>query len=232
MAQTPTRLPSGLSTQAVGRNLGMYPNPDPTKTVTKFDDFTPYTVDNYTVTAVGTGTVAAAVGLGGRVLLTTSAGATDAETIALIAPPFNFTSLQQVWGYFRLQASDVTNPALVVGLVAALPGTLVITDGIYFRKNAAAVGLWDLVLAKASVYTTLASVATGVVATDVELGFYYNGKNSVDVFVNEIKVASQSVITNLPTGVALTPAAGILNSTTVANSLNLDFSLVAQDRGA
>jgi hypothetical protein len=226
----PIRYPAGVSTQAPNRNLANYPNPDPTKVYTVFDDFGAYVAARYTVTAVGTGTVANAAGVGGRALFTTTAGATDAETILDNPLDLNFTTAQQVWGYYKLQAADVTVPAMVVGTFASLAGTLVITDGMYFRKNAAAVGVWDFVLTKASTSTTLASVAVGTAATDIELGFYYNGKDAVDVFVNEIKVASQTVLTNLPAAVALGSGAGILNGSAVAKTMNVDFLLTAQDR--
>lgn len=227
---TPTRYPTGVSTQAVGRILGNYPNPDPTKEYTHFTDFSTYTAADWTVTAVGTSTTASVAGQGGRITLTTGAVLNDAETILATPLDFNFTAAQQVWFYTKLQAADVTLPAIVAGLFASLAGTLVITDGIYFRKNAAAVGVWDLVLTLASTSTTLASITVGTAATDVELGFYYNGKDAVDVFVNEVKVASQTILTNLPVATALGYGVGIANGTAAAKTLTVDFMLAAQDR--
>ena len=228
---TPQRYPSGVSTQAVGRNLGTYPMPDPTKVYTHFEDFPRYAAADWTVTAVGTSTTATANGVGGRVILTTGSVSADAETIINASTDFNFSTSQQVWGYYKLQAADVTTPAIVVGLFASLPGTLVITDGIYFRKNAAAAGVWDFVLTKASTSTTLASVAVGANATDIELGFNYNGKDAVDIFVNEVKVASQTTLTNLPAAVALAHGVGIANGGAAAKTATVDFMLSAQERG-
>ena len=231
---TPTRYPSGISTQAVGRNLANYPMPDPTKAFTHFDDFIRYAAAEWTVgTGVNAGTAAATAAKGGAILLTTAAVSTaDYESLAANPATFNFASTDQVWFYTRLQASEVTASIILAGLTAgALGATLAPTDGIYFKKNAAAATI-DLVLTKASTSTTLASVATLTAATNIKLGFYYNGKDAVDVFVNEVKVASQSTLTNLPTATALTTGFGIVNGAAAAKTLQVDFTLGAQDRGA
>lgn len=230
----PTRFPAGLSTQPVNYNLGNYPNPDPTKVYTHFNDFPQYTAANWTVeTGANAGTAAAAAGQGGVVTLTTAAvGAADYENIRWVNQDFNFSSAQEVWFSTRLKVSEVTASIVLAGLVAAAPGaTETPTGGIYFKKSAGAATV-DLVLTKASSSTTLSAVTTLTANTYVTLGFYYNGKDTVTVFVNGAPVGSQTTLTNLPTATALSHGVGVVSGEAVAKTLTVDWLLSSQARDA
>ena len=101
----------------------------------------------------------------------------------------------------------------------------------YFNKVAGASTI-DFIVRKSSTSTTQSAVATLVDGTFIRLGYYYNGKDSVDVFVNDNKVYSQTVLTNLPTSTAMAIALGLKAAATAPTTSDLivDFVMAASDR--
>lgn len=233
---TPQRYPSGVSTQAVGKTLGMLPIPDPTKAYTRFDDFPTYTAADWTVAVTSTGANAAAAGQGGLITQTTAIGATDYTTIASNPADFNFVATQQVWFETRLKIDDVTVPTMLAGLVAGTIAAFTATpptSGIWFYKAPAATAITLITRVASGTAISLAvPVDTGllVAGTNIRLGFYYNGKDSIDVFVNGNKVASQTTLTQLPVATALSPAVGVGSGAGGVAIQTVDYILAAQDR--
>lgn len=229
---SPTRYPAGVSTQQSGFVLGNYPNPDPSKVYTHFDDFPQYRAADWTVTTgANVGVVASAQGQGGLITLTTTA-VTAADFVNIVSAPldFNFIAGQEVWYSARLKLSEVTLAIALAGLVGSAPGaTESPTSGIYFRKLAGSANV-DLVITLASVSVTLPAVTTLLTNTNVKLGYYYNGKDAVTVYVNDVAVATQSNLTTLPVATALTPALGIVSGETVAKVMTVDWVLASQVR--
>lgn len=230
---SPTRFPAGVSTQAVGQPLGQYPLPDPTEVYTHFDDFNAYRAAEWTVTnTTSHATIGILQGRGGLLSLAGSGTSVTADIAAVIATPFdfNFLSTQPVWFFTSIQATTAINDQIQVGITGA-NSTLAPTDGIYFNKAAGSTSI-DFVVAKSSALTTQAAVATLANATSIQLAFYYNAKDAVDVFVNGTKVYSQTVLTNLPSSVALATAFGLKAAATSPTTSNLviDYALAAQGR--
>lgn len=234
----PTRYPNGVTTSAVNTNLGMFPLPDPTEACVAFYDFNQYVAGDWTVTnttshaTIGLVAASATVPAGGVIGLAGGASSVSTDVAAIQATPANvyFSSTGQVWFYAHLKLDVAANNKVILGLASSL-ATVAPTDGIYFSKAAGAATV-DLVISKSSASTTLSSVATLANATDVELGFYYNGKDSVEVFVNEVRVARQTTLTNLPTAVALAPGLAMQLAATAPTTAYAysDFILAAQTR--
>lgn len=230
---TPTRFPAGVSTQKVNQTLGMFPQPDPTDPIVDFHEFNQYVAGDWTVTnTTSHGTAALVAGAGGLLSLAGGGSSVTSDIVAIISNPldFNFTSGQQVWFYTGFKVTTAANDQIQLGLTAA-NSALTPTAGIYFNKAAAASTI-DFVVRKSSTSTTQSAVATLVDGTFIRLGFYYNGKDAVDVFVNDAKVYSQTVLTNLPTSTALGTALGLKASATAPTTSDLivDFAMVASDR--
>ena len=230
---TPTRYPNGLSTQKVNQTLGMYGQPDPTDPITDFNDFQQYVAADWTVTNTTThATIGLTAGAGGLISLAGGSSSVTNDIAAIISNPldFNFTSSQQVWFYAGFKVTTAANDQIQLGITAA-NSALTPSDGIYFNKAAGASTI-DFVVRKSSTSTTQSAVATLVNATFVRLGFYYNGKDAVDVFVNDNKVYSQTVLTNLPTSTAMAVALGLKAAATAPTTSDLivDFVMAAQDR--
>lgn len=235
---SPVRYPSGVSTQAVGKSLGMFPMPDPTKTYTHFEDFPTYTAADWTVAVTSTGANAAAAGQGGVITQTTAIGATDYTTIASNPTAFNFVATQQVWFETRLTIDNVTIPTMLAGLVAGTIAAFTATpptSGIWFYKAPAATAVTLITRVGSGTAISLSvpiDAALLVAGTNIRLGFYYNGKDAIDVFVNGNKVASQTTLTQLPVATALTPAVGVGSGAGGVAVQTVDYILAAQDRTA
>jgi hypothetical protein len=230
---TPTRFPSGVSTQKVNQTLGMFGQPDPTTPIVDFHDFNQYVAGDWTVTNTAShATVALTAGAGGLLSLAGGASSVTNDIAAIISNPFdfNFASTQQVWFYTGFKVTTAANDQIQLGLMAA-NSALTPTAGMYFNKAAGAATI-DFVVRKSSTSTTQSAIATLVAGTFVRLGLYYNGKDSVDVFVNDAKVYSQTVLTNLPTSTALGVGLGFKSAATAPTTSDLivDFALAAQDR--
>lgn len=206
----PTRFPNGISTQAVGTQLGMYPLPDPTEVAEDFEDFFQYVAGDWTVTNTTThqtiGLVAGANGLvstvGGGTSVTNDIGAIQANPLNFNIPVNSVSSslppTNQAWFYCAFKATNAANDLLLIGNASSI-ATLAPTDGIYFTKAAGASTIQFVVrkssasLAATAYSTGTTTVATLTSGTFIELGWYYDGKGNIDVFVNEAKVCSVDV---------------------------------------
>lgn len=230
---TPTRFPPGVSTQKVNQTLGMFGQPDPTSPIVDFHEFNQYVAGDWTVTnTTSHATVALTAGAGGLLSLAGGASSVTSDIAAIISNPldFDFASTQQVWFYTGFKVTTAANDQIQLGLMAA-NSALTPTAGMYFNKAAGAATV-DFVVRKSSTSTTQSAVATLVGGTFIRLGLYYNGKDAVDVFVNDVKVYSQTVLTNLPTATALGVGLGLKAAATAPTTSDLivDFALAAQDR--
>lgn len=229
----PTRFPNGVSTQKVTQTLANFPLPDPSEVCEDFEEFNQYVAGDWTVTnTTSHATIGLVAGAGGVLGLAGGASTVSTDVAVVQATPLNvnFSSTQQVWGYFGLKSLSALNEQLLFGVTSS-NAALAPTDGIYFAKAAASAQV-DLVVRKSSTSTTQAAVATLVADTYTRFGFYYNGKDAVDVFVNDVKVASVTTLTNLPTATALGLTVGAKASATAptAGLLSVDFAMSAQDR--
>lgn len=230
---SPTRFPAGVSTQPVGFPLGQYPLPNPMSVYTHFEDFGSYTAGEWTVTnTTSHATIAAVAGVGGLLSIAGGASSVTNDIGAILSNPldFNFTTGQPVWFNTSIKATTAANDQLQVGLTAS-NAALTPADGIYFNKAAGSAAI-DFVVRKSSTSTTKAAVATLVNATFIKLAFFYNGKDAVDVFVNDTKVFSQTVLTNLPSAVALAMGFGLKAAATAPTTSDfiIDYALAAQGR--
>lgn len=229
----PTRFPNGVTNSSVTANLGNLPSPTTIGSFVDFHDFDQFVAGDWTETnTTSHGTIALVAGAGGIVSLAGGASSVSTDVIAIIKNPldFNFTSSQRVWFETRLDVDVAANNLIIAGITSA-NATAAVTDGMYFSKAAGAATV-DFTIAKSSAATTITSVATLANATYVRLGFYYDGSANVYVFVNDVMVARQTTLTNLPSGVALAPGLAMKLAATAPTTayLNSDFILAAADR--
>jgi hypothetical protein len=102
-----------------------------------------------------------------------------------------------------------------------------VTDGVYFRSVDGAATM-SLVVEKNSTETT---TTAGTLANDtwVTAGFYYDGASKIDIYWNDVRVAS-SAVTNLPDDEELAVSFGIQNGEGSAGVLSLDYLLISKQR--
>lgn len=234
---SPTRFPGGVTNATRTGNLKMFGAMDPTKYHTWFDDFDNFETDQWITTRVGvTPTEAISNADGGRLLLTMAATDDSSDSLqwsgddaAATVETWKFASGKKLWFKSRLQVSDVTQSDFVMGLQITDTTPLAVSDGVFFRKDDGD-ALLDCVVTKGSVITTTA-LANGLIAnaTDVDLGFYYNGKDAVEFYVNDILRASLAT-TNLPNTEELTISFHMQNGEAVSKTMSIDYIFVAKER--
>jgi len=252
----PTRFPGGLTNVASGFNLGSFPQLDPTKVCQDFEDFNNYAAGDWTVTnTTSHATIGLIAGAGGLAQVIGGGSSVTNDIGAIIANPLNFnlpanadgaTLLppNQAWFMGSMRATVALNDQLQMGVTSA-NATLAPTDGIYFNKAAGSAAVTFVVrkggasIAATAYSTGTTTVATLANATAVRLGWYYNGKGTIFVFVNNAMVCSVDVgaSTNLvaatfPQATAMGAGFGIKAAATAPTTGNIivDYMLTSQTR--
>lgn len=253
---SPTRFPAGVSTQAIGSTLGQFPLPDPTDISVDFEDFNQYVAADWTVTNTTTHqTIGLVAGNGGIISTVGGASSVTNDIGAVQTNPLNFNiatnttvatapPTQVAWFYTAFKATTAANDQLQVGVASSI-ATLAPTDGIYFNKAAGSASITFVVrkgsasLAASAYSTGSTTVATLANATYIKLGWYYDGKGNIDVFVNDAKVCSVDVGVSTGTMVATFPNAtnmgmgfGCKAASTAPTTADMvvDYMLSAQTR--
>lgn len=253
---SPTRFPAGVSTQAIGSTLGQFPLPDPTDISVDFEDFFQYVANDWTVTnTTSYQTIGLVTGNGGIISTTGGASSVTGNIGAIQANPLNFNiatntivaaapPTQQAWFYTAFKATTAINDQLLTGVASSI-AALTPTDGIYFNKAAASTAITFVVrkgsasLAATAYSTGSTTVATLVNNTFIKLGWYYDGRGNIDVFVNDAKVCSVDVGISTGNMVATFPNAtnmgigfGCKAAATAPTTADMivDFMLSAQTR--
>jgi len=201
-----------------------------------FNDFTntgDYAAADWTITTTeagaGDATEAISTGAAGGVLVVTNdAGAADADYLQNKIECFRFTSGKAAEFEIRFKISDVTNTAFVAGLQITDTTPLAVTDGVFIRKGEDDT-YPDLVVCKNSTETVVAAPDPLVNDTWVKLGFYYDGTDTMQFFVNDQRVAACAV-TNLPDDEDLAISFGLLNSSAAAHVLSVDYIRAISER--
>lgn len=236
---TPTRYPSGVSTNAKDEPLGMFGLPDPTKWHIWFDDFDNFEADQWLITTAEAGAGSATEVISnadGGVLLITNDNADDdndffqwsGDDAAGVVETFKFVAGKRLFFKTRFQVSDAIQSDFVFGLQITDTSPLAVSDGVYFRKDDGDANL-DFVVLKDSAGTTTTAFATIASATFTELAFHYDGKSGIEIFKDGAKVAT-SALTGLPDDEELTVSFGIQNGEAVAKTMSVDYIFVAKER--
>lgn len=208
---------------------------NPRKYVTYIEDFHYYLAGDWTITkteaGVGSATHALDDGHGGRFLITCDAADDDNVFFQKVKENFRFTAGKKAWFEAKLKTSDATQSDIVVGLQITDTTPLAVTDGVYFLKSDGAATV-NFVTLMNSAGTTQASVATMADNTDITLGFYYDGAGSIEVYADDVKVATVAVTigTTLVNDEDLTISFGIQNGEAVAKTLNVDYIIAIMER--
>jgi len=213
--------------------------PDPVKYHIWFDDFDKYTATDWliTTTEAGASSATEALGIaeGGTLVITNDAADNDLDFLqwrggdAATYESFKFVVGKELWFKTRFKVSDATQSDFVIGLQITDTTALAVSDGVYFRKDDGDTNL-DHVIIKDSSGTTSTAVHTMVDDTYITCGFYYNGIDAIDVFVNDACVADDVAVTNMPDDELLTISFGIQNGEAVAKVMTLDYISVVQER--
>lgn len=229
---TTTRFTNGVTNVGKTVTTGMLGQPDPTKFHTYFNDFDTYTAGDWTITTTELGLGAATEALtdadGGVLLITNDDADNDADFFQKVGESFKFASGKKLWFKARFKVSDATQSDFVIGLQITDTTPLDVTDGVFFQKDDGDANL-DFHVEKDSTATSATAIHTVVNDTYLTVGFYYNGSDEVQYFVDDVKIGT-SATTNLPDDEELTISFGIQNGEAVAKTMSVDYILCAKER--
>lgn len=232
-----TRLPFGVGTVAPTDPLANFGMPDPTKWHVWFDDFDEYVAADWTVTEVGVATQALTDGNGGLLLVTNAAADNDSSQNQKVGESFLLASGKKALFKARFKVSDVTQSDLLIGL-AVLDTTLLgatagdgVTDGVFFQKDDGAATL-DVYLQKNTTtgQTSATSIATLVADTFVTVAWYYDGKESLEYYIDGVKKGTLSATSTYLPDTELTVSFSLQNGEAVAKTMTLDYIFAALER--
>lgn len=227
----PTRFPSGVTNAAPQTTLAQYGAPDPSAWHTYFDDFDTYTAGQWTVTETGNATQALTDVDGGVLLITNAAADDDASYSQKVGESFLMEAGKRAVFKTRLKISDATQSDFVIGLQITDTTPLDATDGIYFIKADGSTSVSAVCRKNATTGSTSATATTIASDTYIVLGWYYDGKSSVAVFVNDAKVATLDGSSSYLPDTELTVSFGIQNGEAVAKTMSIDYIFAAKERG-
>ena len=229
---SPTRFPKGLTNANDIDAMGAMGQLDPTRFCTQFDDFSEYLASDWTITTTGTGTRALTLTEpNGALLITNSAAGTDANwyqggTAVAIA------ANKQAFFAIRFKVSDAVESVFQAGLVLTDTTPLDATDGIFFQKaDGAAVITATVAQAAAAANRTVNTLAAPLVNnTYIVLAFRWDGKASVEFYVNNEFVSRITVTSaNIPNDL-LRLSFGMQNGEAVAKNMTVDYVFTAVER--
>jgi len=231
----PTRFPSGVATAARNSTLWNVGIPDPTAYHVYFNDFDTYVVGDWTITTIEAGAGSATEALtdvdGGCLLITNDAADNDLDFFQKVGESFLMEAGKPAFFKARFKVSDATQSDFVIGLQITDTTPLDVTDGIYFMKDDGD-ALLDVYCRKNATTgsTSATGIATVVSNTFLTVGWYYDGKDSLAYFVNDVQLGTLDASSTYLPDTDLTVSFGIQNGEAVAKTMTLDYVLAGKKR--
>ena len=229
---SPARFPSGVTNAGPNSAMAMLPFPDPTKYHVFFDDFnSPPLSTEYTLTAtsVGTGTSAfsAADADGGVARITTAANENDGIFAELIGEGFLIESGKKAWIKARFRVGDAIESDLIIGLHSTDTTPQDATLRFLFESVDGSAALYfnvddDTTDADSSTVATLAD------DTWITVGAYYDGKGTIELYADDVKITTMTDV-DVP-GAEMAVGFGYLNGAAGAETTDIDFLMVVKER--
>ncbi len=241
-ASQTTAFPNGVSNCDPWQAMSQSGVPDPSFSQLYHNEFNTYTAADWTVSNVGvTPTNALVAEVGGVLLNTTTAGATDSTYLQLTTAGFQLIVGTHHFFKCRLKLSDATNSAAYAGLIMTSATPLSANDGLFFYK-ATGQKAWILRSIVGGVATDLAlpAIAVAANATYQELSFHVDPQGNVEAFFNPTTGAFTQVAVGGTRGrvasfnptvtqALLAPSFGILNGAAAAKTLSVDYITVSSE---
>jgi len=233
---SPKRFSNGVTNVEAGSTLGMMPALDPTKIYGYFNDFFQYAATDWVLstTEAGAGSASEAIAddeTGGVLLVTNAGGSGDHDNFQLSrdggtndSETFLFATGKKAWFKARFKSNDGDKVTTHIGLhiVNTDPVNAAPTDGVYFKTTTATADI-SLVCVKDSVSSVASGLGTLGDDTFVSVGFYWDGVDTIHVFVDDAEVATVTPGTTLPTDEYLAVSFGVENGEAAANTLEIDY---------
>ena len=231
-----TNFPQGVSVgdPRVSSLGAVLPLLDPLTHTWWFDDFHRYVAGDWTVTETDAGaTQALATGHGGQLLITNTAADNDVVSLQLGTTSFAFASGRKAWMAFRVKASEATDFEMFVGLAVTdtSPIASAPSESVGFLKADDAATWAFSSRSSSAALQTASAIATHTVDTFQTLQMYYDGKSTIQLYVDGAKAgtitaAFASLLPTVDMRVTVACQAGAA----AAKTLTVDYGLVVMDR--
>lgn len=172
------------------------------------EDFLSYTAADWAVTEIdAAGTQALTDVAGGGLLLTCANTEDDSVEMQKVGEAYQLVAGKPLWFESMLQVSEATEIDFIIGLcitdTTAIPG---VSDGVYFLKVDAATAITYHCEKDGNDTTGNAGVAI-VAATDTRFGIKFDGKGTVEYWIDGHRVAHSGVY--IPDDELLTVTCGV-----------------------
>lgn len=170
--------------------------------------------------------------------LNVATGGSDNDAASIISGQMAqvvLNSGNKVWFEARIQAG-VADKGMFLGLVeeagqtedtVAANGTSLITESLIgFQVLSSATSTIDAVmkLDNGTAVVMKAGAGTLVANTEIKLGFKFDGKDQIEIYVDGIKVSTYTIVsTTFPVGVKMGVVLSVKTGTAVTNDLVLDW---------
>ena len=242
----PMKFTKGVSNAKKDTTLSEYLSMDQTRVITFFEDFHTYAVTDWvaTATSVGDGTSAAAMSdayVGGAIVITNAANdndsywlqqAHDVGTGSADSEVWRIQTGKKAWFKAKFQVSDIDKLDLMLGIykTATDPIDTAPTDGVWFESNDD-VATIDFHCVLNSAYTSETAVGNFSItdATDVVVGFYWDGVTTFKLYINDVYVGSMTA-TAVPNDEYMAISFGCQNGEAVADTMTVDYIFAACER--
>ena len=244
MPSTPSRFPNGITNVAAADRLKNLPFLDPFKWQVWSDDFNTFRPDEWDIDVVDTDadsgdTRTIEPTKGGVLKLLNNDNAADSTNIALgtaASEPFLLESGKRAILLAKFSSSDVDKNFLAIGLAPIsdrdLQGGLP-ADHFLFRVDTADANIDFSCAINGTPSTSLAigTVSDYAAGTNnlTEVCAYYDGANTVYLYVDNAQAAKVDITSNLP-NTEMTFMAEIHNSDAAADFMAIDYAMVAIER--
>ncbi|PIP98855.1 MAG: hypothetical protein COW76_18790 [Shewanella sp. CG18_big_fil_WC_8_21_14_2_50_42_11] len=225
-----TRFSHGVTNIPKVSTLGDMGQLDPTKFNTRFDDFHTFLATDWTTTLVGTGTNALTPGAGGLLLMTTGAALNNSNFIQGTPADFALTIGKGAFFKAKFTLSDPTLSTFQMGLVITDTTPLDATEGVFFQKASGSLDVLGTSALGAGASARVSAVIPGVSKTDMILGFAYNGRDLIRLYVDDRYAASLSVTSATLPASLLNVSFGIQTGAAAAKTMTMDYILAAVER--
>jgi hypothetical protein len=230
---TPKRFTNGVTNVASDKTMGQYLAPDPSLVYGYFNDFFQYAATDWVLTTqeAGAGSAAEAIAddeTGGVLTVTNAGGSGDHDNFQLSkdggtndSESFLFATGKKAWFKTRIKSNDGDKVHVFIGLhiTNTDPQATAPTDGVYFEITGGVITCH--VRKNSSSSSEVLGTALGD-DTFVILGYYWDGVDTVYVFVNDSQVATIADST-LPDDEYLAVSFGVENEEADTNTLELDY---------